>query len=163
MPLYIAFIDLTKAFDPVSREGLFAILLKIDFPPSLFNIAQSFHTSTKATVQYDGIVSESFTMKSGVKQGCVFAPTLFGIFFSMLLKRAFFSSTVRVKLHTSFDGCLFNSARLKAKSKVIKITVRDLLFSALVAHSAEVLSQGTDILPTIKIDEKYIENFKTFV
>ena len=33
MPLYIAFIDLTKAFDLVSRQGLFQLLKKIGFPP----------------------------------------------------------------------------------------------------------------------------------
>ena len=32
-PLYIAFIDLTKAFDLVSRDGLFNILLKIGYLP----------------------------------------------------------------------------------------------------------------------------------
>ena len=32
MPMSIAFIDLTKAFDIVSREGMFAILLKIGCP-----------------------------------------------------------------------------------------------------------------------------------
>ena len=46
MPLYIAFIDLTKAFDLVSRKGLFAILLKIGCPPNLFSIVKSFHTNT---------------------------------------------------------------------------------------------------------------------
>ena len=29
VPFYVVFIDLTKALDPVSREGLLAILLKI--------------------------------------------------------------------------------------------------------------------------------------
>ena len=67
MPLYIAFIDLTKAFDLVSREGLFSILLKIDSPQSIFNIVKSFYTNTNATFQYDGNVSKSFTIKSGVK------------------------------------------------------------------------------------------------
>ena len=32
MPLYIAFIDLTKAFDLVSRDGLFKVLPKIGCP-----------------------------------------------------------------------------------------------------------------------------------
>ena len=91
--LYIAFIDLTKTFDQVSREGLFAVLLKIGCPLNLFNIVKSFHTNWKATVQYhtDGNVSESFTIKSEVKQAFVLVPTLFGIFFSLLLKRAFCS------------------------------------------------------------------------
>ena len=45
MPLFIAVIDLTKAFDLVSREGLFAILLKIGCPLNLFNIVKSYHTN----------------------------------------------------------------------------------------------------------------------
>ena len=34
MPLYIAFIDLTKAFDLVSRQGLFQLLKKIGCVPA---------------------------------------------------------------------------------------------------------------------------------
>ena len=84
IPLYIIFIDPTKACDLVSREGLFAILLKIWCPPNLFNVVKSFHTNTKATIQYDGSFSDSFEIKSWVTQGCVLSQTLFGIFFSML-------------------------------------------------------------------------------
>ena len=116
------------------------ILLKIGCPPNLFNIVKSFHTNTRLTIQYDGSVSDTFTIKSGVKQGCVLAPTLFGIFFSMLLKHAFCSLTVGVKLHTRSDGHLFNPACLKAKSKVQKITVRDLIFTDdtdFIEHSAQ--------------------------
>ena len=69
-------------------------------PKNIINIVKSFNTNTKATVQYDGNVSDSFTNKSEVKQGCVLAPTLFGIFFSMLLKHGLFSSTIGLKLYT---------------------------------------------------------------
>ena len=34
-PLYVAFIDLTKAFDLVNRDGLFKILAKIGCPPNI--------------------------------------------------------------------------------------------------------------------------------
>ena len=60
LPLYIAFIDLTKAFDLESREELFAILFKIGCPPNLFNTVKSFHTNTRATIQWDGSISDSF-------------------------------------------------------------------------------------------------------
>ena len=75
-PLYVAFIDLTKAFDLVSRNGLF----KIGCPPTLLSIMKFFYYDMKGTVLYDGDTSDLFNILSGVKQGCVFAPTLFGIF-----------------------------------------------------------------------------------
>ena len=47
MPLNIAFIDLTKAFDLVSADGLFKVLPKIGCPPKLKSMIESFHTDTK--------------------------------------------------------------------------------------------------------------------
>ena len=49
--LFIAFIDLTKAFDLVSRDGLFKALLLIGCPPKLLIIIKSFHDNMSATVQ----------------------------------------------------------------------------------------------------------------
>ena len=82
-PCTIAFIDLTKAFDLVSRDGLFKVLLKIGCPPKLQSMIESFHTDTKGTVQFNGSSSEPFKIR--VKQGCVLAPTLFGTLFGLLL------------------------------------------------------------------------------
>ena len=104
MPLYIAFIDLTKAFDLVSRDGLFNVLPKIGCPPKLQSMIASFHTDTKGTVQLNGSSSEPFEIHSGVKQGCVLALTLFGIFFGLLLKHAFDTTTEGIYLRTR-SGC----------------------------------------------------------
>ncbi|XP_063604704.1 uncharacterized protein LOC134780126 [Penaeus indicus] len=109
-PLYLAFIDLTKAFDLVSGKGLFRLLEKIGCPPQLRSMVVSFHEDMKSTVLYDGSCSEPFPITGG-------ANTLFGIFFSMLLKYAFSSSEDGVYLHTRSDGKLFNLARLRAKTK----------------------------------------------
>jgi hypothetical protein len=146
-PLFLAFIDLTKAFDLVSRDGLFKILTKIGCPPKLLSMVQSFHEDMKGTVQYDGSSSEPFNIHSGVKQGCVLAPTLFGIFFAVLLKYAFGTSTEGIYLHTRSDGRLFNLARLKAMSKVRKATIRDMLFAddaAIVTHTEAELQRLMD-------------------
>jgi hypothetical protein len=77
-PLLLAFIDLTKAFDLVSRSGLFYLLKKISFPPSpkLHSIIISLHTDMFSTVSYDDATSDPFPINSGVKQGFVLAPTL---------------------------------------------------------------------------------------
>ncbi|XP_067905187.1 uncharacterized protein si:dkey-234i14.6 isoform X2 [Heterodontus francisci] len=61
MPLYIAFIDLTKAFDLVSRRGLFRLLEKIGCPPKLLSIITSFHDNMKGTIQHGGTSSDPFS------------------------------------------------------------------------------------------------------
>ena len=55
MPLYIAFIDLTKAFDLVSRQGLFQLLKKIRLspPPQLHSIIASFHEDMQGVVGFE--------------------------------------------------------------------------------------------------------------
>ena len=141
-PLYIAFIDLTKVFDLVSRDGLFKLPPKIGCPPGLLNIIRSFHEGMQGTVQYDGNYSKPFEILSGVKQGCVLAPTLFGIFFALMLKYAFGKFTQGIHLHTRSDGKLFNLSRLKAQSKVDKKLIREMLYAddaAVVAHSQDEL------------------------
>jgi hypothetical protein len=125
MTLYIAFIDLTKAFDLVSRSGLFKLLEKIGCPPHLHALVSSFHDDMHSTVTYNGSSSEPFKVSSGVKQGCVLALTLFGIFFSMLLQYAFKDCNEGVFLRTRSDGKLFNIARLRAKTKVSRVLIRE--------------------------------------
>ena len=54
MPLYIAFIDLTKAFDLVSRQGLFQLLNKIGCaPPQLHSIITSLHGDMQGVVSVE--------------------------------------------------------------------------------------------------------------
>ena len=101
-------------------KGLFQLLEKIGCPPILRSLVVSSHEDMKGTVMYDESCSDPFPLKSGVKQGCVLAPTLFGIFFSLLLSHAFRSSSDGVYLHTRTDGKLFSIARLRAKTKCQK-------------------------------------------
>jgi hypothetical protein len=58
-PLCLAFIDLTKAFDLVSRKGFFARLEKIGCPPTLLVIIKSFHDNMQASVFFDGSLSNA--------------------------------------------------------------------------------------------------------
>ena len=149
MPLFVAFIDLTKAFDLVSRDGLFRVLPKIGCPPKLQSMTEYFHTDTKGTVQINGSSSEPFEIRSGAKQGCVLAPTLFGIFFGLLLKHAVDTTTEGIYLRTRSDGRLFNLARLRAKTEVREVLIRDMLFAddaAVVAHTQDDLQSLMDCL-----------------
>ena len=103
-PLFLAFMDLTKAFDLVSRSRHFKIHQKIGCPPKLLAIITSFHQDMQSTVCFDGATSNAFPVSSGVKQGCVLAPTLFRIFFSMLLQYAFLDCTEGVYILTGYTA-----------------------------------------------------------
>ena len=144
----------------------------------------------KGTVVVDGSTSDAFDVRSRVKQGCVLAPTLFGIFFVILLKHAFGSATEGIYYHTRSDGKLFNLSRLRAKSKVR--CLRDFLFvddAAVTAHTAadlqqlmtrskeacqhfgltislkktEVMGQGVDTPPSISISQHKLDVVHDFV
>ncbi|KAG7304556.1 hypothetical protein JYU34_011506 [Plutella xylostella] len=144
LPLYMAFVDLNKAFDTVSREGLYEVLSKIGCPPKLLSIIRSFHDTMNGSVIFDGEKSEPFAVNRGVRQGCVLAPTLFGIFFSALLLTAFENCDVGVHLHTRKDGRLFNISLLKSKRKRQDLIARELLYAddaALVANSESELQE----------------------
>ena len=116
--LYTTFVDLTKAFDTVSRDGLWKIMAKFGCPPRYIAIVRQFHDGIQARVQNDGEYSEPFPVTNGVKQGCIIAPTLFSIMFSAMLTDAFQDVDAGFPIRYRFDGKLLNLRRLQAKSKV---------------------------------------------
>ena len=87
--LYMTFVDLTKAFDTVSRDGLWKIMAKFGCPPRYITMVWQFHEGMQAPVQNDGEYYEPFSVTNGVKQVCVMAPTLFSMMFSAMLTDAF--------------------------------------------------------------------------
>ena len=87
--LYITLVDLTKAFDTVSRGGLWKIMAKFGCPPRFIAMVRQFHDDMQARVQNDGEFSDPFEVTNGVKQDCVMAPTLFSMMFSAMLMDAF--------------------------------------------------------------------------
>nr|VZI50552.1 unnamed protein product [Spirometra erinaceieuropaei] len=83
--LYSTFVDLTKAFDTVNREGLWKIMQKFGCPERFTQMVRQLHDGMMARVTDNGAVSEAFAVTNGVKQGCVLAPTLFSLMFSAML------------------------------------------------------------------------------
>ena len=63
-PLFVVFIDLTKAFDLVSTDGLLKILPKIVCPPRLLNVVRSFHEEMKSTVVFEAQHQVPLTSKA---------------------------------------------------------------------------------------------------
>ena len=74
------------------------------------------HKDMKAWVTFNGQLSEEIS--NGVKQGDIPAPTLFSIFFAVLLTHAFEDVDVGILLPFRTSGKVFNLRRFTTKSKV---------------------------------------------
>ena len=149
--LYILFVDLTKAFDTVSRDGLMSILSKLGCPPKFVSIIRSFHDGMMARVVENGCVSDPFPVSNGVKQGCVLAPTLFSLMFATMLFSALSKTDAGITIRYRCDGRFFDLRWLMARTKVLEALVRDFLFAddcALAALSEPDLQELSSCLAT---------------
>ena len=111
-PLYIVFVDFTKAFDTVVRTGLWQLQRKYGFPEKFTTMIESLHTGMMVTVRNGGEVSDTFAITNGVKQGAYWLPRFSLYFCQQCLKwlsetwgTEFTSNHVRMQtslhLHTS--------------------------------------------------------------
>lgn len=82
-------------------------------PSKLLKMIVSFHLDMKDSAKFNGSSCQPFHNFSGMKQGCVLVPTLFGILFSLLLFYCMY-------IHTRGDGSLFNLATCVAQPKSVQ-------------------------------------------
>ena len=91
-------------------------------PPKMVKIIRCFHNGMNARF-VTGSEDDEFPVTNGVKEGCVLAPTLFSFLFSIMLLSAFKDSDPGIQITYRTDGGVFNTQRLKAKTKVTKSLV----------------------------------------
>ena len=75
--LYLAFIDLEKAFDSVPRKVVKWALRKVGVEEWLINTVMAMYENCKSAVSVNGSIGQAFGVKVGVHQGSVLSPVLF--------------------------------------------------------------------------------------
>ncbi|XP_077863501.1 uncharacterized protein LOC144347249 [Saccoglossus kowalevskii] len=114
--LYSTYADLTKAFDILSREGLWRIMAKYGCPRKFITFIRQLHDGMLARVQDNREMTAPFPVSNGVKQGCALAPTLFSLMFSAMLTDAFIDVDLGIGVNYRTDSSVFNLRRLQAKT-----------------------------------------------
>ena len=84
-PIYTMFIDFTKAFDSLHRESLWKILRHHGIPVKMVSVIKLLYQDMKCQVICDGQLTDSFTVRTGVKQGCILSPFLFTLAVNWLM------------------------------------------------------------------------------
>ena len=89
IPLYVCFIDITKAYDSVDRTLLWTVLARFDVPKIMISVIRQFYDGMRACVRLDNrVCSRWFAVEQGLRQGCVPSPLLFNIFFAAVINLA---------------------------------------------------------------------------
>ncbi len=76
-PLYVSFVDLTKAFDYVNRYAQYYKLMKRGVKGKLLNLICDMYKKAKCTVKWKGYIGENIDSEFGVLQGGMLSPKLF--------------------------------------------------------------------------------------
>ena len=75
-----------KAFDSIDRATLWKIMRHYGIPQKLVTLVDKMYDGTTCRILNEGQLTDSFQIKTGVKQGCLLSPFLFILALDWLLK-----------------------------------------------------------------------------
>ena len=76
---YLAFLDVSKAFDTVDRQMLFKHLWDLGIQGKAWKLLRALYTKVSNKVIFGQFESDMYEVINGVKQGCVMSPSLFNL------------------------------------------------------------------------------------
>ena len=101
-----AYVDLKKAFDSVHRETLWDLLHLHGIPARITGLLTGLYSGTVSAVKCGGGVSSIFPVNTGVRQGCVLAPSLFNTCMDWVLGRVVEQSFWSIcRQHQDYRSC----------------------------------------------------------
>ena len=75
-----AFLDCSKGFDKIDHNGIFIKLMKRNIPLCFLNVIIYWYSNLSSTVKWNNVLSFTFSVRSGVRQGGVLSPHLFTVY-----------------------------------------------------------------------------------
>ena len=104
--IYGCFVDFSKAYDSVWRDGLFYQLMKNKLSFKFISMIKSMYNDLNLSVKLIAGITPFFKSDVGVKQGCNLIPTLFNLFINDLVEYLQNDITEAVKLNEYSCNCL---------------------------------------------------------
>ena len=83
-PLYLCFVDFSKAFDSIDHRDLLCKLFKYGIHGNFLSIISSLYSKVKSCVRGNDDLTDLFSCSRGVRQGCLLSPLLFALFLNDL-------------------------------------------------------------------------------
>ena len=132
------FIDFRAAFDSVDREMMYKIMKHYGLPQKIVNVIRNSYEGFNCCVKAEGEKGQMFDVKTGVRQGHVWSPILFGLVINYVLANS-------VQRRINIGRCV---ADLDFSDDVYLLGVSDSEFQAnlhKIESSAEVVGLMTNV------------------
>ena len=116
---WIAFIDFEKAYDSVWHDGLFFAMAKFGIGGAALRFIRALYSVQSARVATDVGLTDHFSIRKGVRQGCVLSPFLFNIYINSLLENPSWNPVKIFGSKIKFHGLLYaDDVAILAPSKI---------------------------------------------
>ena len=132
--VYVASLDLSKAFDRINHYDLLTLLMKGGMPLFLINILFSWLSKSSGTVVWNNCLSYKFDIFSGVQEGSIIGSKLFNCKRDEILNAletsylGFFLNSSYLGAFAYVDDLLLLSSSLSMLSFMIYCSIRPRLF-----------------------------------
>jgi hypothetical protein len=85
-PICVNFIDYEKAFDSVDRETPWKLLRHYRVSQKIISFIRCTYQEMSCRIVHAGQLSDSFKVKTGVRQGCLLSPFIFLLVIHWIMK-----------------------------------------------------------------------------
>ena len=82
-PVYVCFLDTSKAFDCVNHWNFFNVMIERKCPVFIMRLQMFWYRNQRLCIKRDSVLSE-FSVTNGIKQGGILSPKLFNIYVNTL-------------------------------------------------------------------------------
>ena len=123
-PIYMCFIDYSKAFDCVDHPTLWNMMREMGIPAHMIQVIRSLYIGQKARVRTESGVTESFDIGKGVRQGCILSPYLFNLYSEYIMRQA---DLGELEIGVRIGGRKINNLRYADDTTLLAESKADLL------------------------------------
>ena len=83
---FTAFIDFKKAYDSINRNLLWSKLEDLGLAGNILNVIKVIYMDVQYCIRLNGLHTDWFNVRTGLKQGCLLSPLLFNLFNNNLVQ-----------------------------------------------------------------------------